>query len=148
MPFNLRFFPWNQLQRSNYTLGLHQRDRRLPARTRVLGIERIGGDLVYLKDEVAKRGWIRNDEVRLLIGMIGECASGFLAEADGQPREFIVQDSRIVDKDTGSIWDFRGRGLAGPLIEYNLITWPISDQFWFAWSEHHRLSRIVHVGEA
>ncbi len=148
LPFNLRFFPWNRLQRSNYILGLRQRDPRLPARTRVLGIERIGGDLVYLKDEVAKKGWVRNDEIHLLIDMVGECADGFLAEVDGQPRELAVQDSKIVDTGTGSSWDLRGRGLAGPLGKYNLVNWPIRDQFWFAWSEHHRLSRIVHTGEA
>jgi hypothetical protein len=145
LPFGLRFFPWNRLQRSNYILGLRQRDRRLPARARVLGMERIGGDLAFLKDEVTRRGWIRNDEVRLLIVMTGECANGFLTEVDGLPRELFVQGGRIIDKETGSVWNLRGRGLEGPLKEYDLVVWQVRDQFWYAWSNWHILTKLVRI---
>jgi len=145
LPFSLRFFPWNRLQRSNYILGLRQRDRRLPARARVLGIESIGGDLAYLKDEVTRSGWIRNDEVRLLIVMKGECATGFLTEVDGLPRELFVREGRITDKETGSVWNLRGRGLAGPLKEYDLVDWQVHNQFWYAWSDWHMLTKLMRI---
>ncbi len=145
LPFSLRFFPWNRLQRSNYILGLRQHDRRLSARTRVLGIERFGGDLAYLKDEVTSMGWVRNDEIRLLVVMTGDCPNGFLTEVNGHPRELVGQSGRILDRDSGSVWDLRGHGLTGPLKEHDLVDWPVRDQFWFVWSEHHRLTRIMRV---
>jgi hypothetical protein len=145
LPFSLRFFPWERLQRSNYTLGLHQRDRRLPARTPVLGVERIGGSLVYLKDEVAARSWVRNDELHLLLVVAGGCANGFLTEVDGLARKLTAQGDRITDEETGSAWNLRGRGLSGPLQEYALVPWPIRDQFWFAWADRHSLTLIARV---
>jgi hypothetical protein len=145
LPYTLRFFPWQRLQRSNYILGLRQRDKRLPARARVLGIERIGGDLAYLKDEVTGRGWIRNDDVRLLIVMVGECANGFFTEVDGLPRDLLVREDRVIDKETGSVWNLRGKGLAGPLKEHDLVAWQVHDQFWYAWSDCHRLTKLVRI---
>jgi hypothetical protein len=108
-------------------------------------MERIGGDLAFLKDEVTRRGWIRNDEVRLLIVMTGECANGFLTEVDGLPRELFVQGGRIIDKETGSVWNLRGRGLEGPLKEYDLVVWQVRDQFWYAWSNWHILTKLVRI---
>jgi len=145
LPFSLRFFPWERLQRSNYTLGLRRRDRRLPARTPVLGVERIGGSLVYLKDEVAARRWVRNDEVHLLLVMVRGCANGFLTEVDGLARKLKARGDRITDEETGSAWNLRGHGLAGPLKEHALVVWPIHDQFWFAWADRHMLTAIVRV---
>ena len=145
LPFSLRFFPWERLQRSNYTLGLRQRDRRLPARTPVLGVERIGGSLVYLKEEVAARGWIRNDEVHLLLAVVQGCASGFMTEVDGRARPLTAQGGKITDMDTGSVWNLRGEGLTGPLKTHKLVVWPIHDVFWFAWSDRHTLTLIERV---
>ncbi len=145
LPFSLKFFPWSRLQRSNYILGLRQRDRRLPARTHVLGIQRIGGDVAYLKDEVARKGWVRNDDIGLLLVINGGCVSGFLTEVDGHPRELVVENERILDKNTSSAWNLRGRGLSGPLSGRDLVVWRVHDQFWFAWSEHHRLTRVIRM---
>ncbi len=147
-PFNLRFFPWSRLQRSNYILGLHQRDRRLPARARILGIQRIGGDIALLKDEVWRKGWVRLDEIGLLLVVTGDCVNGFFTEVDGGSRELVAREGRILDRNTGSAWNLRGHGLSGPLKGCDLVAWPVHDQFWFAWSEHHGLTKIVRMEAA
>ncbi len=145
LPFDIWFLPWARLQKSNYVLGLRPRDRRLPARTRVVGLERIGGHVAYLADELARRGWVRNDEVHLLIVMTGAWAIGFLTEVDGFPRELRVQEGRIVDDGSGSSWDREGHGLQGPLSARKLVVWPTHEVFWFGWSEFHPLTRILRL---
>ncbi len=144
-PFDIWFLPWARLQRSSYILGLRQRDGRLSARTRVIGIERIGGHVAYLTEELARRGWIRNDELHLLIVMTGDWAHGFLTEVEGRARKMSVQQGRIVDEESGSAWDMKGRGLSGTLSGSKLVVWPTHEGYWFGWSEFHRLTSIIRV---
>ncbi len=146
LPFDIWFLPWSRLQKSSYVLGLRPRDNRLPARTRVIGVERIGGHVCYLADEMARERWTRNDEIHLLIVMTGAWAIGFLTEVDGIARDLIVQDERIVDGRTGSSWNLEGHGRVGPLSSHRLVVWPMHEVFWFAWSAFHPLTRIIRLG--
>ncbi len=147
LPFDIWFLPWSRIQRSGYLLGLRQHDTRLKARTRVIGIERIGGHLAYVADEVAQRGWIRNDELHLLLAMTGTHALGFLTEVEGSPRRLTVQGGRILDEGSGTFWDREGRGLEGSLSAHRLVVWPTHESFWFAWSEFHRMTTIIRLDD-
>ncbi len=82
---------WKKFLSSNFAPGVRRHDDRFPAHTRVIGIEKTDGDLVYLKDEVARIGWVRNDEARLLIVLVDQTASAFLTEVDGIPRKLASQ---------------------------------------------------------
>lgn len=54
--------------------------------------------------------------------------------ADGQALTFQVEDGRIVDDQTGSVWNVLGEASEGPLAGSTLDKIPHFDTFWFAWS--------------
>jgi len=53
---------------------------------------------------------------------------------DGKDLSFVVNANRIVDVETGSVWDLAGRAVEGPLVGRRLTA--VLDSytaFWFAW---------------
>jgi hypothetical protein len=65
---------------------------------------------------------------------VGQTAS-FVAELDG--REVTLEpsgtDGRFVDRESGSVFDLRGRAIDGPLAGQKLRPIPHDDTFWFVW---------------
>ncbi len=61
-------------------------------------------------------------------------AGVFDANLDGQALTFSVQDSRIVDDQTGSVWDILGSAVEGPLAGKSLTPVVHGNHFWFAWA--------------
>jgi hypothetical protein len=52
---------------------------------------------------------------------------------DGQALEFTYSEEKIMDKQTGSVWDFDGKAISGPLNGKNLQQIPYDIGFWFEW---------------
>ena len=61
-------------------------------------------------------------------------AGVFDASLDGQMLTFSVQDGKIVDEGTGSVWDILGRAVEGPLAGKSLSPVVHGNHFWFAWA--------------
>ncbi|MEN8115045.1 MAG: DUF3179 domain-containing protein [Actinomycetota bacterium] len=67
----------------------------------------------------------------------------FLAEADGQPLRFDVEDGVITDRETGSTWDIAGAATSGALEGRRLERIDHLDTFWFAWSTYRPETTLV-----
>jgi hypothetical protein len=59
----------------------------------------------------------------------------WLARSGGRPLTFAVSHGLFVERSTGSVFSFFGRGIRGPLQGARLRAVPQSTAFWFAWSE-------------
>ena len=61
-------------------------------------------------------------------------AGVFNAHIDDQKLTFYVIDEKIVDEQTGSIWDILGNAIEGPLAGKSLTPVVHGSHFWFAWA--------------
>lgn len=75
---------------------------------------------------------------------VGQTAA-FVAEIDGSPVELVPSDTdgRFVDRESGSVFDLRGRALDGPLAGRQLEPIPHDDTFWFVWVAFRPDTRLV-----
>jgi hypothetical protein len=61
----------------------------------------------------------------------------FIPEAGGRDLTIAVRDGRIVDRETGSIWNVAGRATRGFLAGERLDPVTHLDAFWFAWQAYY-----------
>jgi hypothetical protein len=130
-------------------------DARLPAQTRVIGIEDDDGDgtpVAVVRDQLAAAAvmelaiggtdliaWHRPGQASALddarvsggrdIGTVGV----FLPEVDGQHLTFTPTDDGFRDQQTGSTWNVLGHATDGPLAGEQLTPFRHVDTFWHAW---------------
>ena len=69
----------------------------------------------------------------------------FDARLDGQKLSFREDDGRIVDDETGSVWNILGEATAGPLEGKKLTPLVHANHFWFAWGAF-RPDTIIYEG--
>jgi hypothetical protein len=130
-------------------------DARLPAQTRVIGIEDDDGDgtpVAVVRDQLADAAvmeltigdtdliaWHRPgqasalDDARISGGRDIGTAGVFLPEADGQHLTFTPTDDGFRDEQTGTTWTVLGRATDGPLAGEQLTPYRHVDTFWHAW---------------
>ena len=63
---------------------------------------------------------------------------------DGQTLDFQYNASanKIMDKQTGSQWNFDGLAINGQLKGKQLTRLPLDEGFWFSWAAFHPETRI------
>ena len=61
-------------------------------------------------------------------------ANAFARVLDGRVLTFGFDGIRIVDNETGSVWDILGRALSGPLAGKQLAPVVAVNHFWFSWA--------------
>ena len=66
----------------------------------------------------------------------------FSSLVDGRSLSFGAVEEGFRDRETGSLWTFLGRGVAGPLSGRQLAPVQHVDAFWFAWSAFHPSTSI------
>ncbi len=135
-------------------------DPRLPAKEHVLGIA--GEDVIaFPYSELAERAsggatvvqgsfggerlvifWQTGTVSALDAAQIPEssdvgAAAAYVPVVDGKRLTFEVQDGRIVDEQTGSLWSIDGRAFDGPLAGTRLEVALAIDSFWFDWAAFH-----------
>ncbi|MGB8274093.1 MAG: DUF3179 domain-containing (seleno)protein, partial [Alphaproteobacteria bacterium] len=109
------------------------------------------GEKVAYPTEPLKQARVVNDKVggaQVAVFCDGGPCQVFSRRLDGRVLTFAADRSRAagavaVDEETGSLWDLRGRSVAGPLRGRALE--PIahaSSVFWFAWSAFHPAARV------
>jgi hypothetical protein len=67
------------------------------------------------------------------------------ARLAGQDLRFVVRHGRFVERTTGSVFSFFGRGLRGPLKGFRLRRAPQVTAFWFAWSEFYPRTSVAQL---
>ena len=70
----------------------------------------------------------------------------FQANLDGKNLTFMLDNGRISDEETGSIWNIQGLSIGGPLEGIQLSPVSHFDSYWFAWAVHKPDTRIYRSG--
>ena len=115
-------------------------DRRYPPKERALGVPSDRGGDVFPYSELGRLGSlgvvsIESDDPYVVFWTgVREGAMAYRPFAEGQDLTFRVEDERIVDEQTGSIWNMSGIATGGPLAGARLEG--VSEAFiafWFSW---------------
>jgi hypothetical protein len=124
-------------------------DQRLPARETVAGLE-VGREAVAYPFPDLRIARVVNDRVGGLPIVIvhqpsSDTTTAFEARARGKVLEFQAGNddaSSVIDLETGSTWNAHGLCLEGPLKGTQLKQVILVPQFWFAWSQFHKETRV------
>ncbi len=126
---------WKKIIASEATPGLptKDRDKSFPSRTHVVGvIDKIADPkIVYLKEELTKRGIVKNEKLDIFLVTTGNTVNGFKSNINGRSLNIILNpDMTLSDSSSNAVWDIRGKYISGD-IELNLEPVALSDEYWF-----------------
>lgn len=118
-------------------------DPRLPAKERVLAIRQGSQGGVAFPFGAFEEGGevglstaeVNGKQVAVFWRSYLEGAAAYWAEAEGVPLTLTLQGGKVVDEETGTTWDFLGRGSGGGLDGASLE--PVADAavaYWGAWA--------------
>jgi hypothetical protein len=147
---------WEQrMQRVPVATTLADANAVLPARTLVVGIEAGGAAKAYPFDALARQNpvvdTIGSAPVLVMLGEDQRSVRVFDRRLDGRALEFFLKpdDARtLIDKETGSLWDFTGTATSGALAGRRLgRIQPVKD-YWFDWKMYHPQTGVYLLGEA
>jgi hypothetical protein len=68
---------------------------------------------------------------------------------DGRRLEFFQKTDtglQLIDAETGSIWNFEGKAITGPLAGRQLKKVFVLEDFWFDWRIYHPNTTIYELG--
>ena len=140
---------WRKIVASEATPGLaaKDRDKTFPARTHVVGvIDQIAKpQVVYLKEELMKRGVIKNEELDVFLVAVNNTVLGFKNSLNGRSLNITLNpDKTLSDVSSGTVWNIRGKHINGE-IKSDLVSIALSDEYWFSWKKFHPGSKLIRV---
>lgn len=128
---------------------------QLTPRTLLVGLEINGAAKAYPFEALQKQRLIL-DEVGgvplfVTVGEDQKSARAFERKLDGRALELFVKMEgevrQMVDAETGSVWDFKGNAIGGPLAGRQLKPVPILKDYWFDWKIYHPKTALYLLGE-
>ena len=129
-------------------IGESNKDRRLPRKELVLGMDLAGDAKAYPFKAMAGQSVINDsfagNHVLVTFDPLTETGAAFDRSVEGRVLTFRagMENSEGVqllqDTETGSIWQaLTGWAIDGPLVGASLAQLPTFYSFWFAWSDFH-----------
>ena len=129
-------------------IGESNKDKRLPAKDLVLGVDLVGAAKAYPFKAMAGEGAINDffsgKPVLVTFDPLNETGAIFVRSVAGKPLHFQTTTKTgdgvllLRDQETGSTWQaLTGRAIDGPLAGTALERLPSFYSFWFAWSDFH-----------
>jgi hypothetical protein len=86
----------------------------------------------------------------IVIGDDKKSLRAFERVVDGRKLEFFVKPNAtpvtLVDAETGTEWDFTGKGRGGPLVGRQLTKLPVLNDYWFDWKTYNPATKIYELG--
>jgi len=95
----------------------------------------------------------------VIVGEDQKSARAFERKLDGRTLEFFVvteedksesktaQTARkLIDAETGSVWDFKGKAISGTLAGQQLKPIPVLKDYWFDWKIYHPQTAVYLLG--
>ena len=139
-------YPYGDYEELNNPALLDSRtglDRRRPPKERGLGIPVGTGGMVFpfgLLDDTdapvrAVHETVGGEDVVVFWDEAAQTAMAYRPRLDGERLTFSESDGKLVDAETGSVWDVSGRAVSGPKAGAQLE--PVAEAyiaFWFAWA--------------
>ncbi len=111
------------------------RDPRLDPGEVVLGLESDGQHRAYplgLLGDAVVQDMIGETAVVTFSQADGPSGAAYSPQVDGQELTFVLENGRIQDQETGSLWDLAGRAIEGELAGAQLEPLPARSTFWFS----------------
>ncbi len=127
----------------------------LSPRSLVVGVNINGVSKAYPFDAVVKQSPILDDldgvPILLVLGDDKRSVRAYERTVDGRKLElFVRQDGpplRLVDAETGTLWDFEGKAVEGALAGRELKRVSVLSDYWFDWQTYHAQTLIYTLGE-
>ena len=125
-----------------------------PPRTLIIGLTINGQSKAYRQADLVKQ-LLTLDELGgvplfQVVGEDGQSVRVFERRVAGRTLEFFVrpasQPMQLTDAETGSIWDFSGKAISGPLAGQQLKPVPLLKDYWFDWQLYHPKTTIFTLG--
>jgi hypothetical protein len=125
-------------------------DEPLPLRELIIGIT-IGESsraypLAALKERTPVLDTLGSVPLLIVVGDDKKAVRAFDTRVDGRALEFFAKPDisplRLVDKETGSEWDFAGKAISGPLAGQRLSKIAVLADYWFDWKAYHSAGDI------
>lgn len=139
---------WKKVVSSELVPGLSSknRDKTFPARTRIIGItdNAITEKIVYLRKEILTKKVVINQENDFFLIGINKVVNAFKNTLNNSKLNISLEKDKIVDLNSGTHWNIRGKYISGPLNE-TLEPITISDEYWFSWKKFHKVSKLIRL---
>ncbi len=129
-------------------------DRSIAPRALVVGLAINAVSKAYPFTALVKQQLILDDvagvPLFLVLGEDQKSVRAFERMVDGRKLEFFIKQNAapltMVDAETGSEWDFRGRALSGPLKGKQLTKVAVLNDYWFDWQTYHPKTLVYELG--
>jgi hypothetical protein len=129
--------------------------KSLEPRTLVIGLTVNGVSKAYPFDAVVKQSLILDDvggvPIFIVMGDDKRSVRVFESRVDGRKLEFFVKPNTapltLVDAETGSEWDFTGKGTKGQLSGRQLQKVAILNDYWFDWMTYNPKTLVYKLGD-
>lgn len=127
-------------------------DATLEPRTLVVGVTVGGKSKAYPFSALEKQSpildWVGGREIVILLGEDKKSVRAFERKIDGRTLEFFLKpdSSEIVDAETGSVWEFSGKAVAGELAGKQLEKVSVMKDYWFDWKSYNPETQIYMLG--
>ena len=129
-------------------IGESNKDRRLPGKELVLGVNLEGDVKAYPFQTIVRQPLINDsisgNQVLVVFDPISETGAIFERKLEGRSLGFDILPETgdgitlMKDRETGSTWQLlTGRAISGPMAGMALKRLPSHYSFWFAWSDFH-----------
>ena len=130
-------------------------DRSMPPRTQIVGITIAAGDKAYPLELLIKQSPVIDDiggvPIVIIVGTDHKSVRAFERNVDGRKLEFFgktdAQETVLVDSETGTEWNFAGKGIKGQLQGKELKKVPILNDYWFDWKIYHPKTAVYDLGK-
>jgi Protein of unknown function (DUF3179) len=118
--------------------------RMMGPRELIVGIELDGASAAYplakLREQNPRNAQVGRSPVLLLVGADGNSVRSFVRPVvEGKPLEFYRRPGgeSMIDSATGSVWNFAGKAIAGPLAGRALEPVQNTKDYSFNWTRNH-----------
>ena len=147
---------WERRMKKVRTVTPVSKGDPFPPRTVVIGVSVNGRAKAYpfprLREESPVLDTLGGVPLVLVVGDDQKSIRVFERTLDGRRLEFLAkagaQPLRLLDAETGSEWDFRGRAISGPLAGGQLTKVKALKEYWFDWKIYQPATAVYDRGEA
>jgi Protein of unknown function (DUF3179) len=130
-------------------------DRSLSPRTLVIGVVANNTSRAYPLETLAKQSPIIDEvggvPIVIVLARDGKSVRAYERVLDGRKLEFFAKKESsplvLVDIETGSEWDFTGKGISGQLSGRQLKKVPVLNDYWFDWKNYHPSTSVYELGD-
>ena len=120
----------------------------------VIGLDIDGNSKAYpmrtLLDQRTVLDRVGGREILLVVGVDDETVRCFDRVVGGRMLEFFrkadTAELMLIDKETGTEWNFAGEALSGELAGQRLSRVPLITEYWFNWRRHHPETSVFTAG--